>query len=800
MPSSPHDHSLNALPPGTRVGDYTIESELGSGGFSIVYLARHHLSGNEPGRIWRVALKEYLPAEIAGRDRDGLTVTPFSSDRQGAFDDGLGRFKDEALHLVRFQRLGNVVDCLNLFEANGTAYLVMEYDDGLPLSTYLRLREEQDQPFSESDLLAVVEPLLWCLSEVHRAGVYHRDIKPGNIFVRRADDLLGRPAEPMLLDFGAAKQDYLGRHSRSGAPFTPGYAAPEQTSSMGDIGPWTDIYALGATMWRMVAGGSADVRLYAPEGSVDPVSGTWDPTPIDAQKRLAAVNWQPPRADPMPSAVELGADRFSRHILETIDHCLSLYPKDRPHDCDELRERLSGAEVNAEGSNAPKSSEDQSRTSLKSGRVTQTGGGAASSWRRVSKFGFLAAATIAVIAIVTLLQGECPPWIDLAPQPFTVETTPSHARIRLLEDDVRYLPGMRLRKGEYRIAVSAPGFRRVLSVVTHGACKPTSEHVALTRVGVGDLTERLGREPSSVAVTNINGWTDLHYAAALELPDLAIDLLNEDMASDVRLKDNRCRFAEDLMDVLADLGADFSNWRSTGDSPLHVAASLDAVAVANVLIERGADVEAVDSAQSAKTTPLIAATRHDSRRVARLLLQHGADANLSPGYSSPLEAAVQSGSSAMANMLLRRGATTPDDIVAQAVRWSSINTVLALIQHGADVNGWEEGWEPARAPLHFIPEHRGDRTGVARLLIESGCGCQHRQEQGNPHALAPGCSIERRRTGPASSRPRCGCWTDGWRWKHAAVVRVCAEGGSVAARLWRGSSRLDTAAFGGRRK
>ena len=336
MASSPHDHSLNALPPGAVVGDYTIESELGSGGFSIVYLARHNLVGDGRGQAWRVALKEYLPAEVAGRDRDGLTVRPSRSDRQEAFDDGLRRFKEEALHLVRFQRLGNVVDCLNLFEANGTAYLVMEYDDGLPLSAFLQLREEQGRPCAEDDVLAVVEPLLGCLSEVHRAGVYHRDIKPGNIFVRRADDVLGRPAEPMLLDFGAAKLDYLATHSRSGAPFTPGYAPLEQTSSIGEMGPWTDIYALGATMWRMVAGGSGDSRLNAPEDSVDPPPGTWNPNPVDAQKRLAAMNWRPPRPDPMPSAADLGAGRISPHVLEAIDRCLSLYPEDRPQHCEEL--------------------------------------------------------------------------------------------------------------------------------------------------------------------------------------------------------------------------------------------------------------------------------------------------------------------------------------------------------------------------------------------------------------------------------------------------------------------------------
>ena len=322
MPSSPHDHSLNALPPGSVVGDYTIESELGSGGFSIVYLARHNLVGGGGGQDWWLALKEYLPAEVAGRDRDGSTVRPTRSDLWEAFQDGLRRFKEEAQLLVRFRRLPNVVDCLNLVEANGTAYLAMEYDDGLPLSRFLQLREEQGFPFSEDDLLAVVVPLLECLAEVHRAGVLHRDIKPGNIFVRRPDDVTGRPAEPMLLDFGAAKQDYLGRHSRSGAPYTPGYAALEQTSSMHGMGPWTDIYALGATMWRMAAGGNpAHVQEHGP-------------SPVDVLSRSYALGRGEP--DPMPSAAELGAGRFSAHVLEMIDSCLEIYPEDRPQDSGEL--------------------------------------------------------------------------------------------------------------------------------------------------------------------------------------------------------------------------------------------------------------------------------------------------------------------------------------------------------------------------------------------------------------------------------------------------------------------------------
>ena len=338
MTSQSGRQSLNALPPGTVLHDYVIESELGSGGFSMVYLARHRLNSD-----WLFAIKEFLPGELVVRDNDGASVHPVNMEAEEAFEDGLRRFRDEAEQLRRFRNERYVVSCLNYFEANGTAYLVMDYDDGLPLSEFLRQREEAGQPFTEKDLRAVVEPLLEGLTVVHRAGVLHRDIKPGNIFVRRPDDITGRPAQPVLIDFGAAKQNYLTRHSRSQAPYTPGYAAYEQISSEGDIGPWTDIYAVGALMWRMVAGGCpGDERLFVTEGSEGTGgTGVWSPTPRAAEKRAYALHRGQP--DPMVPAAELGADRFSPKVLKAIDRCLALYPEDRVQDCVTLGALLESA-------------------------------------------------------------------------------------------------------------------------------------------------------------------------------------------------------------------------------------------------------------------------------------------------------------------------------------------------------------------------------------------------------------------------------------------------------------------------
>ena len=352
MPSRSTSQSLNALPSGTVLHDYIIESELGSGGFSMVYLARHRLNAD-----WLFAIKEYLPRDLAVRDNDGASVHPVNTEAEDAFEDGRRRFRDEAEQLRRFRNERHVVSCLNYFEANGTAYLVMDYDDGLPLSEFLRQREEAGQPFTEADLRAVVEPLLEGLEVVHRAGVLHRDIKPGNVFVRRPDDIAGRPAQPVLIDFGAAKQNYLERHSRSRAPYTPGYAAYEQISSEGDIGPWTDIYAIGALMWRMVAGGCPDdPRLLI----TDEAGGEriWSPTPRAAEQRAYALHRG--RPDPMAPAAELGAGRFLKHLLESIDKCLALYPEDRVRSCEGLQTLLkaSATTQDTERKEAPQPTDD----------------------------------------------------------------------------------------------------------------------------------------------------------------------------------------------------------------------------------------------------------------------------------------------------------------------------------------------------------------------------------------------------------------------------------------------------------
>ena len=283
------DGPKNALPAGHVVDKYRIGDVLGAGGFGIVYRGKHQELGLD------VAIKEYLPPEIAVRD--GTSVQPLSSDSRENYDEGLRRFLEEAKRLVQFNH-PNVARCRDFFRANGTAYLVMDFEDGLPLSELLRQREEQDNPLSGDEIKQIILPLLDGLKVVHAHDVLHRDIKPGNIFIRRSTE------QPVLIDFGAAKQGFS-EHSKSVWAYTQGYAPPEQIEQDGKLGPWTDIYAIGAVMWRIVSG---------------------DNPPSAEDRMFAQARGNP---DPMKPAAELSAEKYPSALLQAIDMCLSPQEKDR---------------------------------------------------------------------------------------------------------------------------------------------------------------------------------------------------------------------------------------------------------------------------------------------------------------------------------------------------------------------------------------------------------------------------------------------------------------------------------------
>lgn len=233
------EENLHCLRKGTRlIGRYTIEKVLGQGGFGITYLGIDELHEK------KVAIKEFFPQGIVTRNieyEDAVTVT-FVGEKDN-YNKGKEKFLKEARIMARFSKDEGIVKAQDFFEINNTAYIVMEYLEGITLKQYLR-KNERIEP---EELLELFVPLIESLDEIHSQGLIHRDISPDNIMV-----LLGGKIK--LMDFGAAR-DYtdFGEKSLS-LILKPGYAPPEQYQTHGVQGPWTDIYALCATMYKCLTG------------------------------------------------------------------------------------------------------------------------------------------------------------------------------------------------------------------------------------------------------------------------------------------------------------------------------------------------------------------------------------------------------------------------------------------------------------------------------------------------------------------------------------------------------------------
>jgi WD40 repeat protein/serine/threonine protein kinase len=291
----------NALPAGYRLAEYTIESVLGHGGFGITYLARDTSLGA------LVAIKEYLPHEIAVRD--GKTAVLPNSSREAVRDYhwGLKNFVKEARALAHFKH-PNIVRVLRFLEANGTAYVVMEYEEGKSLADHLK---HHGPRLDEPTLLRIFIPILNGLHAVHEADMLHLDIKPENIYIRR-------DGHPMLIDFGSARQAITSASHTQRIALTHGYAPVEQYPDKGTPGPWTDVYAIGATMYRSISGRR----------------------PEDALERYKAqLKYQ---VDPLTPAVKIGKNHYQQNLLDCIDWAIQIHPKDRPQSARELQDALMG--------------------------------------------------------------------------------------------------------------------------------------------------------------------------------------------------------------------------------------------------------------------------------------------------------------------------------------------------------------------------------------------------------------------------------------------------------------------------
>ena len=226
-----------ALPLGTLLnGRYMLGKVLGVGGFGITYL------GYDLTLEIKVAIKEYMPSAIATRNADRYNVT-LTGRVDEDYQYGMERFLDEAKILAKLQNTPHVVSVQNYFKENNTAYFVMEYIDGMSLKAYLA---NQGDKIPYTQALTILQPIMEALIQVHALNLLHRDISPDNIYITSK-------GESRLLDFGAARFA-LGDGKSVSVILKHGYAPEEQYSSHGNQGPWTDVYAMGATLYRCITG------------------------------------------------------------------------------------------------------------------------------------------------------------------------------------------------------------------------------------------------------------------------------------------------------------------------------------------------------------------------------------------------------------------------------------------------------------------------------------------------------------------------------------------------------------------
>jgi len=285
------------LPAGTPLQNYRILRVLAAGGFSFVYLA--HDANEQP-----VAIKEYLPQALALR-ANGAAPPQVAEQHLALFRAGMKCFFEEAGALARLSH-PNVIRVLDIFRANDTVYLVMRYERGRALNEHIRALTE---PVGELWMRNTFAQLLDGLREVHTAKLLHLDIKPANVYLRN-------DGTPLLIDFGAARQVLSAEGAKLPPLYTPGYAAPEVHDQRELLGPWSDIYSIGATMYACLSRA----------------------TPQAANTRR--------QGDAVAPAKQAWAGKYAADLLEIIDWTMQLDHLKRPQSVLALQKALLGEAPN----------------------------------------------------------------------------------------------------------------------------------------------------------------------------------------------------------------------------------------------------------------------------------------------------------------------------------------------------------------------------------------------------------------------------------------------------------------------
>ncbi len=297
--------SVLHLQPGTFLEDrYLLGRVLGQGGFGITYLA------------WdmklniKLAIKEYLPQQLAYRTGTDYNINIYKRSLFNEFNYGLNKFMDEARTLARFNEHPNIVTIHDYFEANNTAYLVMNFHNGITLQNYL---ERKGGRILIEEALSIFMPVLDALKEVHTYGILHRDISPDNL-------LIDRNGRVILIDFGAARQAMSQKSHSFSVIMKPGYSPEEQYRRKGEQGPWSDIYALAASFYRSITG----------------------MMPPEALDRLAGDTLIP------PSALGINIDK---NLEQSILKALAVKSENRYQTANEFLEILLASDINPQLNN-----------------------------------------------------------------------------------------------------------------------------------------------------------------------------------------------------------------------------------------------------------------------------------------------------------------------------------------------------------------------------------------------------------------------------------------------------------------
>jgi eukaryotic-like serine/threonine-protein kinase len=287
---------LSPLPPNTVLHGYTIVRQVSQGGFSLVYLAR-----DKNNR--QVAVKEYLPSTLASRSA-GQLAPQVAPEKLSLYRLGLKSFFEEGRSLAQISH-PSVVSVLNFFRENETVYLVMNYLQGATLQDFIMTGRQikAGKAFSESTIRSVFDEILQGLRVVHQNKMLHLDIKPANIFITDDDSAV-------LIDFGAAREVLHKDGNFTQPMYTPGFAAPEMYRRDAALGPWTDIYAIGACIYSMMLG---------------------FPPPEVSKRR---------DKDTVPEMLLRRGDSYADKLLEVVEWCMSIDPLARPQSVFELQSAL----------------------------------------------------------------------------------------------------------------------------------------------------------------------------------------------------------------------------------------------------------------------------------------------------------------------------------------------------------------------------------------------------------------------------------------------------------------------------